>query len=86
MTTKAEQENVPVWRDGRRGKELQHGMVEVARARLFDYKVVESVQSAQKSLYPNGHAWAAFARLNGPPPLLPRLRLLPTLWLLRGLE
>ena len=66
MATKSEQENVPLWRDGERGRELQQGMVEVARARLFDHKVLESMQST-KSLFPNGHCWASFARLNGPP-------------------
>ena len=64
--TKAEQENVPLWRDGQRGKDIHAAMVEVARARLFDHRVMESLQSV-KSLFPNGGAWASFARLNGPP-------------------
>ena len=64
--TKGEQENVPLWRHGERGKDIHMAMVEVARARLFDHKVIESVQS-MKSLFPNGNAWTCFARLNGPP-------------------
>jgi len=66
MANKAEADNVPLWRDGQRGKELQRAMVEVARTRLFEHKVIESLQST-KSLFPSGHAWASFARLNGPP-------------------
>ena len=66
FTTKGERENVPLWRDGERGKDIHMAVVEVARARLFDHKVIESVQS-MKSLFPNGNAWTCFARLNGPP-------------------
>ena len=62
--TKAERENIPMWRDGANGRAIQEAMVEVARCRLFDYNVVAGVQ---RSLFGNGNQWTALARLNGPP-------------------
>lgn len=64
FSSKAERENIPMWRDGAQGKVLQEAMVEVARARLFDHNVVSGVQ---KALFSNGTQWTALARLNGPP-------------------
>ena len=64
FSSKAERENIPMWRDGAQGKLLQEAMVEVARARLFDHNVVSGVQ---KALFSNGNQWTALARLNGPP-------------------
>jgi hypothetical protein len=58
---------VPIWRDGAAGRELQKGMVEVARRRLFDYGCLEPCASSGKALFSNGASWAAFARLAGPP-------------------
>ena len=63
----AEKTNVPLWRDGAVGRELQKGMVEVARRRLFEFNMAESVCNGTKSLFANGAAWSAFARVCGPP-------------------
>ena len=63
----AEKANVPIWRDGNQGRDLQKAMVEVARARLVDFEVLDSWMSGSKALFSSGSAWAAYARLNGPP-------------------
>ena len=63
--TKAERDNIPMWRDGANGKVIQEAMVEVARCRLFDHNVLAS--GVQKALFSNGNQWTALARLNGPP-------------------
>ena len=65
FSTKAEKENIPMWRDGGKAIIIHEAIVEVARARLFDHGVVD--QLVKKSLYASGARWAAFARLNGPP-------------------
>ncbi len=65
FVTKSERENVPAWRDGAPGKELQTAMCEVARARLFDFGGIDSTTT--KAVFLNGAHWAAFARMCGPP-------------------
>lgn len=53
-----------MWRDGAAGKALQKGMVEVAVRRIFSYGILEQ---SGKVAFASGTAWAAFARLAGPP-------------------
>ena len=67
FTTPAEKANVPLWRDGSQGRELQKAMVDVAKRRLFEFGMVEAVCNGTKSLFVNGATWAAFARVCGPP-------------------
>ena len=54
-------------RDGAAGRQLQKGMVEVACQRLFSYGGLEQSMQSQRSAFMSGAAWAAFARLVGPP-------------------
>ena len=58
-----EKSAVPTWRDGAAGRELQKGMVEVARRRLFDHDQI----SSGKMAFVSGTNWVAFTRLCGPP-------------------
>ena len=58
------QESVPMWRDGLAGRTLQKSMVDVAARRLFQHGVLEQ---HGKPVFSSGAAWAAFARLAGPP-------------------
>ena len=58
------QDDVPLWRDGVAGQNLQKCMVEVAARRLFDYGVLEQ---HGKAAYASGFAWASFTRICGPP-------------------
>ena len=66
FSSPSEKTNVPMWRDGASGRELQIAMVEVAKCRLFEYNMVESVCNGTKPLFANGLLWAAFARIAGP--------------------
>ena len=67
FSSKAEKEDVPAWRCGQAGKNLQEAMCEVARCRLFDHGMVEPLTTNGKSLFSSGAIWATLARLNGPP-------------------
>ena len=67
FTQPAEKTNVPMWRDGCAGRELQKAMVTVAKRRLFEFNLVDSVCAGTKALFSTGAAWAAFARVCGPP-------------------
>ena len=53
-----------MWRDGLAGRSLQKSMVDVAARRLFQHGVLEQ---HGKPVFLSGAAWAAFARLAGPP-------------------
>ena len=53
-----------MWRDGLAGRSLQKSMVDVAARRLFQHAVLEQ---HGKPIVSSGAAWAAFARLAGPP-------------------
>ena len=61
----AEKEQVPPWRDGALGHQIQRAMCEVAEARAFQWKQIDSPSC--KSLFATGANWSAFARLCGPP-------------------
>ena len=61
------EDSVPVWRDGHSGRELQKAMVVVLSERLFQFGTLEQCVMSNKSAFASGAAWAAFARLNGPP-------------------
>ena len=65
--TPAEKTNVPMWRDGTAGRELQKAMITVAKRRLFEFGMVDAVCSGTKALFASGQTWAAFARVCGPP-------------------
>ena len=52
-------EQVPAWRDGGRGQELQRKMVGVAAKRYFEYGFAES----NKPLFASAATWVAFTRL-----------------------
>ena len=67
FSTPAEKTNVPMWRDGSAGRELQKAMVTVAKRRLFEFGMVDAICSGTKTLFANGATWAAFARVCGPP-------------------
>ena len=65
FSTKADKENVPLWRDRENATTIQQGMIDVAATRLFEYGFLD--MKSVKSLFPSGAAWTAFARLMGPP-------------------
>ena len=52
-------EQVPAWRDGARGQELQRRMVGVAAKRYFEYGFAEST----KTFFASAATWVAFNRL-----------------------
>ena len=56
-----------MWRDGAAGRELQKAMVEVACKRLFDVGALDQCVSSGRGAFSSGTAWAACARLLGPP-------------------
>ena len=70
----AEKTNVPMWRDRSVGRELQRGMVDVAKRRLFEFNMVDAVCNGTKSLFVNGATWAAFARVCNRGEALPQPR------------
>ena len=57
-----ELEQVPAWRDGAAGKELQLQMVEVLKVRYFDHGYSKQADKVT-SVFANGAHWAAVARL-----------------------
>ena len=52
-------EQVPAWRDGARGQELQRRMVGVAAKMYFEYGFAKST----KPLFASAATWVAFTRL-----------------------
>ncbi len=67
FSAKGEKDAVPIWRDGAAGRELQKSMVEVCCKRLFEFGGLDQCIINGRAVFANGAAWAAFARLVGPP-------------------